>query len=1160
MKSCWGIFAYPCSIWYTSERISGRVAGTRIWTILKTCLIRILDLKMNHDTTMNAIKKIRIVGTCARPVVLLAVLSMMLALPAAAQVEGYYRHPDIHGDRLVFSAEGDLWLAQATGGVATRLTTHAGEESFPVFSPDGKQVAFRASYDGSPDVYVMDASGGAPRRVTWDARGGARPVGWTADGRLLVRGAWTSGLPDVRLALVDPETGNADEIPLSQAAEGSFTADGTLIFARLPRQGSNSRWYKGGTAQKLWLFEQAAARTDQDRGAEATPLTSDYPGTSRQPNVLADGRVYFLTDRQGAMNVWSMRADGSDLVRHTQFEDFDIQELASDGRRLVFRLGADLWTLTPGEEPQKVGIHLVTDIEQSLTDWETEPFDRVSDAALSHDGSTVAVVSRGELFTAPVGKGRWVHVSRDSGVRYRNVVFTADSVHVLALSDRSGELEWWRVRTDGTEPPSQVSRGPAMLRQGATPSPDGRYLAHRNYDDELWLVDLETGRSLRVASAPAGGAVAWTPDSKFLLYSRQLPNLISALFAHDVASGEAQQITSNRFSDTGPVVAPDGRWLYFVSTRTWNSTVGSPWGERAPMPHFEDTAKIYAIPLVAHAAFPFAEPNELRVAEDGGTPEGTQTGKRNRSDRAYRWDLASKVRELPVPAGSWALVGVTENRLLYRDTSDGNLMALDMKHGAEPITLVESGSGFELSGDGKKILVRKGEAFHVIAASASSAPKLDGDNKVHLEDWAFAVDKRAEWNQIYRDMWRLHRDYFWDPGMGGVDWEAMREKYAPLLPRVASREALADLQGMLVSELSLLHSNAGGGDARRGENTAAPAALGGDFERDPDTGGFRLVRRLVHDPDLPEFRSPLSHPDANVDEGSVVLAINGQPAAEAPALGALLLEQAGKQVRLRIRDSRGEERDVVVRAISGRDEFDLRYHEWEYTRRLEADRLSGGSVGYVHLRAMGRSDAGQFTREFYSQLDRHGMIIDVRHNNGGNIDSWILTQLLRRPWAWFKPRSEGVLYPNMQYSFGGHLVILVDERTASDGEAVADGFRRLGLGASIGVRTWGGEVWLSSSNRQVDGGVTRASETGVFADGEWLIEGWGFVPDMVVDNPPHATWHGDDAQLEAAVQHLMDLIEEDPRHWPDPPPWPELVPGSGFPTPTSTGRRTGRRP
>jgi tricorn protease len=549
------------------------------------------------------------------------------------------------------------------------------------------------------------------------------------------------------------------------------------------------------------------------------------------------------------------------------------------------------------------------------------------------------------------------------------------------------------------------------------------------------------------------------------------------------------------------------------------------------MPHFEDRAKIYAMPLKDGAAFPFSEPNEL-------------TG--SKADGDVRWDRTDALREVPIAAGSMSIVGLTKDRLLY--TEGRNLKGLALKHGADPVTVAEGVSSVELSGNNEKVLLRKGTAFHVIPASSGAGTKLNDDNQVHLDDWAFAVNKRDEWNQIYMDMWRLHRDYFWDPDMGGVDWTMMREKYAPLLPRVGSRQALADLQGMLVSELSLLHSNAGGGDVRASDNRAAPADLGGRFVRDEATGGFRLVHRLKYDSDLLDYRGPLAHPEANVEEGSVILAVNGQPTADAPALGALLMNQAGKQVRLRVQDPQGATRDAIVTPITGRQAYDLRYHEWEYTRRLEAAQLSEGNVGYLHLRAMGRGDAGQFTREFYSQLDKQAIIIDVRHNNGGNIDSWVLTQLMRRPWAWFKSRT-GYTSPNMQFSFGGHLVILVDERSASDGEAVADGFRRLGLGATIGVRTWGGEVWLSGSNRQVDGGVTRASETGVFADGEWLIEGWGFVPDIEVDNPPHATYNGHDAQLEAAVGHLMGLIETDPRMWPEPPPYPELIPGYGFPTP-----------
>ena len=926
--------------------------------------------------------------------------------------------------------------------------------------------------------------------------------------------------------MVDPETAVSTDIPLAQAAEGSFSQDGSLFFARMPRQRSNSRWYKGGTAQQLWKFTPG--------GSEAEPLTRDYPGSSRQPVVMGNERVYFLSDRVGAMNVWSMNTDGADLLQHTTLKDWDIQELSGDGTTLVYRLGADLWTLDPESgATSKLDVSLMSDVQQSLVEWETSPMDFISDVSISDNGKTVALVSRGELFTAPVGTGRLVHVSRDSGVRYRDVMFTSDSTHVFALSDKSGELEWWKLQMDGSSMPEQITDGPAMLRRAPHPSPNGQQMVHTDYDDHLWLVNLDDGTTKRIAESPIGGDATWSPDSRYVVYSRYMENQIRALFAYDSQDEKTIQITSNRFSDFSATFSEDGNWLFFVSNRTWNSTVGSPWGERAPQPHFEDTGKVYALPLKEGLSFPLTDSDEL---DRESSPEGD-----------LRWDLGHLLREVPISAGSPRILGANDKRLFYRES--GNLMAIDLKSGAEPTQLVAGTTRVILSGNGKQLLVRKGTKIHVIAASSGEDAKLNDENEVELGDWKFAVDKRAEWNEIYHDMWRLHRDYFWDPNMGGVDWKAMRDKYSVLLPRVGSREALADLQGMLVSELSLLHSSAGGGDTRSGDNDVAPASLGGIFERDEQTQGFKLVRRYQADPDLPGEWSPLAHPDVQIAEGAIILSVNGQPTSSAMHIGQLLMDQGGKQVRLAVQDPDGTKRTVVVTPQNGRAEFNLRYHEWEYTRRMETDRLSDGSIGYVHLRAMGRGDIGQWTREFYSQTDKQGLIFDVRHNNGGNIDSWILSQLLRQTWAYFKSRT-GIITPNMQYSFSGHLVILVDERSASDGEAVAEGFRRLGLGKAIGVRTWGGEVWLSSSNRQVDGGVTRASETGVYGlEREWLIEGWGFVPDIEVDNLPHATYNGHDAQLEAAVEHLKELIAEDPRLKPEPPPYPVLIPGYGFPTP-----------
>jgi tricorn protease len=373
--------------------------------------------------------------------------------------------------------------------------------------------------------------------------------------------------------------------------------------------------------------------------------------------------------------------------------------------------------------------------------------------------------------------------------------------------------------------------------------------------------------------------------------------------------------------------------------------------------------------------------------------------------------------------------------------------------------------------------------------------------------------------------------------MHGVDWDGVRDKYLPLVDRVTTREELSDLIGRFVGELSALHTSVRGGDLREGADDITVPALGARLERDADAGGYRIDSIYQSDPDFPDLRSPLADPSHGISEGDIIETVNGVDTLSVNHIGALLRNQEDKQVRLRIQPAAGgESRDVIVVPID--DERSLRYRDWEYTRRLEVEEKGQGKIGYVHLRAMGSRDISAWYREFYPIFDRQAIVLDFRHNNGGNIDSIILEKLLRRAWFYWKSRV-GVPYANMPYAPRGHLVALCDQNTASDGEAVIEGFRRLGLGKIIGMRTWGGEIWLSSSNRLSDGGLARAPMTGVYADGEWLIEGHGVEPDVVVDNLPHATFNGGDAQLDAAIEYLLEEIRADPREVPPPPPYPD---------------------
>jgi tricorn protease len=455
----------------------------------------------------------------------------------------------------------------------------------------------------------------------------------------------------------------------------------------------------------------------------------------------------------------------------------------------------------------------------------------------------------------------------------------------------------------------------------------------------------------------------------------------------------------------------------------------------------------------------------------------------------------------------------------------------------KPEKLADDVRYYELSLNGKKILAQKTDDVYVIDAVAK-APSTPAEDKVDLGGWTFSINVREDWRQIFIDAWRLERDYFYDPNMHGLDWDGMRDKYLPLVDRVTTREELSDLIGRFVGELSALHTSVRGGDLREGPDKIKVSTLGALIERDSSRGGYRIDYIYQSDPDFPDLLSPLAEPDLGVSEGDVIESVNGVEVLSVDDIGALLRNEEGRQVRLRIKSEEdGERRDVIVTPTD--DEYGLRYRDWEYTRRVRVEKNSEDKIGYVHLRAMGSRDITAWYQQFYPVFNRQGLILDFRHNRGGNIDSLILEKLLRRAWFYWKSRV-GEPYWNMNYAFRGHMVALSDENTASDGEAVIEGFRRLGLGKIIGMRTWGGEIWLSSSNRLSDGGLARAPMTGVYGpEGEWLIEGHGVEPDIEVDNLPHATFNGEDAQLDAAIEYLLEEIEKDPRAVPPPPPHPD---------------------
>jgi len=1077
--------------------------------------------------------------------ILLLFLSIFISTLLPAQgFEGYYRYPDIHKNTIVFSAEGDLWTVPLSGGLAQRLTTHQEEERFAAISPDGTSIAFSASYEGPTEVYTMPIQGGLP--IRWTYEGDASIVNtWTPDGKVVYQTIAYSKVPDYQLVTIDPKTKQKSRIPLFQASEATFDTTGnTVFFVRPAYHGNVTKRYKGGTARQLYKFTQGAA--------EAIKLTNDHDGGSHHP-MWFDGRIYYITDRDGMMNIWSMNQSGGNLKQHTTHKDFDVRYANISDGNIVYQMGADLWHYNiSANQSKKITIHLVSDLDQLREKWDENPSKYITSVHPDAKGDHIVITARGRVFVAPVKTGRFISFTEKKNVRFRDAVFSHDGKHIYTLSDETGEFEFISMAANGLGSQKQISNDGDLLRYSGVPSPDGKWIAYDDLENNMYLLNIVSGVSKKISTNQEGiRDFSWSPDSKWLAFVQAAANTMAQIKIYNVDSRASFDLTTDRANSFNPKWSPDGKFMYFLSDRSFTSLVGSPWGSRQPEPYFDASEKVYHVALQKGTRSPFREDDELATNSKAKTIiTNDKKGKKNVKDdvkksaimvRIDQNGIKERIQEVPIKAGNYSGLEVNKNDLYMISAETGlnakshlSVVKIDNKD-IEIKRMVSDVNGFQLTADGEKILVIKKKSYFMVPAGTGEIKDLS-KNKIDLSGWRFPITPKEDWKQIFTDAWRMERDYFYDKNMHGVDWKAMHAKYLPLVDRVTTRNELSDLIGRFVGELSALHTSVRGGDQRSDNKNILVASLGAEFSRDEQNGGFNIDYIYKVDPDYPNEKSPLDDPYLDINVGDVITVVNGVNALSALDIGALIRNEVGKQVRLTVK--RGAiSKDVIVKPI-GR-EFNLRYGDYEYGKRLDVENKGKDQIGYLHLRAMGSRDISQFYREFYPVFNKSGLIIDVRYNNGGNIDSFILEKLLRKAWMYWKGRS-GESYWNMPYAFRGHIVVLVNENTYSDGEAFADGFKKLNLGATIGTRTWGGEIWLHSQNRLSDNGLARAPMFGVYGDnGKWLIEGHGFVPDIEVDNLPHATFNGQDAQLDAAIKHLQKLIQEDPRKVPPPPKYPD---------------------
>lgn len=802
-------------------------------------------------------------------------LPVPTSAPAVKQAErGYFRFPALHDDKLVFTAEGDLWQVSVSGGVAERLTTHPAVEDSAAFSPDGNWIAFSAQYEGPRDVYVMPSGGGSPQRLTWGTNAGV--VGWTPDSKVLYRTAGHSTLPDTQICAVDVQGRNRERLPLSQASDGVYDNAGNLYFTRFNFQGSQTKRYQGGTAQNLWVWRKDAK--------EATPLTVNFPGTSRSP-MFWNGRVYFASDRDGVMNAWSMNPDGKDLRQHTHHDDFDVQSPSLSRGRIAYQCGADLYLLDLATgKTSKINIRLPSDFDQMRERWVKNPKEWMTSAHLSPDGTKVVITARGQVWVAPARQGRFVEATRQKLVRYREARFSGDGKSLLALSDESGETELWRLGTRGfaSEKPEQLTRNATTLRWDTAPSPDGKWIARTDKAHRLHLYDqaAKSGKVLAQSTEGDFQNLTWSPDSRYLAYIEGAPTSgMAQIKLYDTQTAQTLTATSDRYSSYNPAFSPDGQFMYFLSDRAFKSAVSSPWGDRQPEPFFDKQTQIFYLALRPGLRPPFQADDELvseadrakadaekaqadaeKIAREkavaaGQTPPTAPTPPKPQPSVIAPDGLIARVGLVPVPPGNYGGLACAGKRLFFLSGQpagqDGppSLKTIEVKSENVRVENVLDGvATYELSQDSKKILARKDQNLYIFG-STGAGPNLEETRVTALDGWTFSFDPREEWRQMFNESWRLHRDYFYAANMHGVDWLALREKYRPLSERVTDRSELADVLAQMMSELSVLHTFVYGGDNRGGTDSVGVARLGAEWKPDAARGGWRITRLYRSDAD-----------------------------------------------------------------------------------------------------------------------------------------------------------------------------------------------------------------------------------------------------------------------------------------------------------------------
>jgi tricorn protease len=1057
-------------------------------------------------------------------------LVLFISAGVSAQTK-LLRFPDIFGDRVVFTYGGDLWTASTGGGTANRITAHTGVETYAKFSPDGKWIAFTGQYDGDEQVYVIPSGGGEPKQLTfYPSRGPLAPrwgydnqvMGWTKDGKVFFRGlrdSWT--LPAARLYTVSPEGGPAEALPMPEAGSGDFSADGTkMVYSPRFRDFRPEKRYGGGQANTLYIYNLQTADAQK---------ISDSPRAARDAMWIG-GTVYYNSDKDGKFNLYAYNTSNAKTAQVTTNKDWDIRWPSSDNEsRIVYERDGELEIFdVNSKRASKLTINVPND-GVNRRNRMVSVGNLISAYGLSPKGERALFSARGDIFTVPVEKGGVRNLTKTSSAHDKFPTWSPDGKLIAFISDKGGEEEVWTVPQDGSAPPEQISTGSKAQRYAPSWSHDGKKILFGDKDGRVYVLTAATKQLQQIVDAVNGQITDydWSPKGNFVAYSMQSKNGLSAMYIWSAASNTNTRVTPETSNAFGPAWDPSGNYLYFLSDHEYAPQISTAEFNYAT----NRTTQIYALALRKDVKHPFPyESDEAAITEEKPAAPATPAKAEEKPETIDFDGIEKRATKAPLPADNYAGLSTNKGNLIYTvqapfyygrtADSQSSVRIYSLKDRKETTLLTPAG-GYTLSSDGSKIMAPSSGAYAILDAN----PQGDKSRKnVSTAGMVTEINPVEEWNQIFNEVWRRYRDWFYVENMHGYDWAKIREDYKKWLPYVAHRSDLNYIISEMCSELVVQHAYIDGGDFNLPPRVRV-ALPGARFEVDKAANRYKISKIFAGQNEEDIYRSPLTEVGSDARAGDYVLAINGEDVTAGKDIYQYLRGKAESTVTVTLNSTPTMQgsRTVTFRPVGS--ESDLIYLDWVEANRRRVSQMTGGRVGYIHIPDMGAAGIREFIKWYYPQLDKEGLVVDVRANGGGNVSRMLIERLRRKVLGinYRRATEDATTYPDG--AFAGPMAAILNENSASDGDIFPYMFRQAGLGPLIGKRSWGGVVGITNRGNLIDGGVVNVPEFALAnLKGEYIIEGYGVDPDIEIENDPKSVLAGRDPQLERAVEEVMKKL------------------------------------